>query len=151
MLNKNNFLKTLLAVTLLVLSLNFANAQTGTLNICSGTDDNVYALNVYTTATTTTPLYFQLQFETPYQGEAKTQTFIQWETYSVDDKGDENPIDQMVLTTESGYRRYATDQPYYFTKPGKYVVYAIDYYKRATLEHRGYKEYLGKASITITN
>lgn len=132
-------------------SANISLAQSGTLTLCSGTDDNVYALNSYTTASTSTPVYFQLQFEQPLFGDApQTQTFIQWEVFKILANGDEKPLDEFVMTTNTAFRRYATDQPYYFKEPGKYAVYAISYYKRDTMVHDGYKEYYAKTFIDIT-
>jgi hypothetical protein len=131
--------------------LKFASAQSGTLTICDDTDDNIRPLKVYTTATTSTPVNFQIEVGSPLFGTEKSQTFIQWETFKVDANGDETPINQRVMTTESGWLRYATTDPYYFPEPGKYAVYAISYYKRNHLENRGYKEYIAKTFIDVTN
>lgn len=139
-----------LAVVLLFGYFKIANAQSGTLTICDDTDDNIRPLKVYTTAATSTPVNFQLEMSSPLFGTEKSQCFIQWETFKVAANGDETPVDQRVMTTESGWLRYATTEPYYFPAPGKYAVYAIDYYKRDNLEHRGYKEYLAKTFIDIT-
>lgn len=125
-------------------------AQSGKLTLCNDTDDNINPLTVYTTATTSTPVNFQIAVDAPLFGAEHSQAFIQWETFKVADNGDETPIDQKVMQTESGWLRYATTEPYYFSEPGKYAVYAIDYYKRDFLEHRGYTQYIAKTFIDIT-
>ena len=127
-----------------------ASAQSGKLTICHDTDDNINPITVYTTATTSTPVNFQIAVDAPLFGAEHSQAFIQWETFKVADNGDETPIDQKVMQTESGWLRYATTEPYYFSEPGKYAVYAIDYYKRDFLEHRGYTQYIAKTFIDIT-
>jgi len=127
-------------------------AQTGTLNICENTDDNVFPINIYTNASVTTPVMFQIEFsESLYGNTERSQMFILWEVFKVSENGDETPVGDIQMRTESGYKRYATEQAFYFKEPGKYAVYAIDYYKRDVYEKRGYKEYLGKTFIDIAN
>ncbi len=144
--------RTIISILLLMLTCAGLFSQTGTLNICDNTNDEVYPINVYTTVSVNTPVRFQIQFDEPLYGNTeRSQMFILWEVFSISDNGDETPVGDLHLRTESGYRRYATEEQFYFKQPGKYAVYAIDYYKRDVLEKRGYKEYFGKTFIDITN
>lgn len=151
---KMKIIKTLLFVLLLILTY-AANAQNpydynkAELVFCDNTDNDVNPLTVYTSASTSTPVNFCVKFQTQFKdGYAQTVIFG-FEIYKLEN-GEEKHVKDFLMTMNTGYMRYATENGTYFSEPGQYVVYVLDSrtmqqgYKRG-----GYTEYFAKNTIDI--
>lgn len=126
------------------------NAQ-DVFTFCKNVDDNVYPVDAVSEISMGTPVYFHFAMVNPIGKEGDNNITVGWIIHTVGEDGTDNGfIDEYFTYFQPGYRRFCTDQPFYFQAPGKYRVYAINWDDRQLNHHTGnLTKYYAKSEIIV--
>jgi hypothetical protein len=146
-------IKTILIYSILIsgLFLTAGTSSQGVFTFCKNVDDNVYPIEAVSEISTGTPVYFHFAMINPIGKEGDNNITVGWIIHTVGEDGmDSGFIDEYFTYFQPGYRRFCTDQPFYFSSPGKYRVYAISWDDRQLNHHTGnLTKYHAKNEITV--
>ena len=123
----------------------------GVFTFCKSVDDNVYPVEAVTEIVSGTPVYFHFAMQEPIGIEGGNNITVGWVLHSVGDDGIDNGfINEYFTYFEPGNRRFCTTEPFYFSLPGRYRVYAINWDDRQVNFHPGsLTKYYAKNEITV--
>jgi hypothetical protein len=127
-------------------------SQTGTFYFCKNISDDVQPIEPVTEISAGTPVYFLFKMDSPMLGPKDGSLFtVGWVINLIGDDGAyKDKMDEYMTGFEKGNRRFCTDVPYTFTKPGKYRVYVIDWYDSRRNYYGGdYEKYWAMGEITV--
>lgn len=141
--------KIILSAAAILFTINI-NAQ-GVFTFCKNVDDNVYPVDAVSETAANTPVYFHFAMTDPVGIEGGNNITVGWIIHTIGEDGaDKGFINEYFTYFEPGNRRFCTDQPYYFSVPGKYRVYAINWDDRQVNFHSGnLTKYYAKNEITV--
>jgi hypothetical protein len=121
----------------LVLNASFVNAQ-GVFTFCKNVDDNVYPVNPVSEISAGELVYFHFSYEMPIGTEGGNNITVGWVIHTIGDDGMDNGfVNEYFTYFEPGNRRFCTTEPFNFSVPGKYRVYAINWDDRQLNHHTG--------------
>lgn len=127
-------------------------SQTGEFFFCKNITDDVQPVEPVTEISAGTLLYFLFKMDSPMLGPKDGSRFtVGWVINRLGDDGAyKEKMNEYMTGFDKGYRRYCTDVPYTFSKPGKYRVYVIDWYDIRRTNYGGdYEKYWAVGEITV--
>ena len=118
---------------------------------CTKVDDKVNPVDALSETFSGSLVYFHLSMVNPIGKEGDNNITVGWIIHTVGEDGmDSGFINEYFTYFPSGNRRFCTDEPYCFTQPGKYRVYAINWDDRQVNHHTGnLLKYYAKNEITV--
>ena len=134
----------------LVINASFVNAQ-GVFTFCKNVDDNVYPVDPVTEISAGEMVFFHFSNEMPIGTEGGNNITVGWVIHTIGDDGTDNGfVNEYFTYFEPGNRRFCTTEPFNFSTPGKYRVYAINWDDRQLNHHTGnLTKYYAVNDITV--